>query len=212
MDELSSVRSSLRVVSGDQLSLEVPAELFSPAEFAQFEGTVAVDEFECGPDSYRFSEPLSWHADVSNTGDALLVTGSVTGEARTDCARCLEDAVFDVEGEIEGYFLLDGAEIPEGADEDEFDRLPANHVLDMESLVVAAIVFELPLVITILGKMGILTSAMLKKYQRIVIFLSFVAGAIITPTPDVFTQSMIALPMIVLYEVGYFIVRFILRR
>ena len=41
---------------------------------------------------------------------------------------------------------------------------------------------------------------------------SFVAGAIITPTPDVFTQSMIALPMIVLYEVGYFIVRFILRR
>ena len=102
MDELSSVRSSLRVVSGDQLSLEVPAELFSPAEFAQFEGVVAVDEFECGPDSYRFSEPLSWHADVSNTGDALLVTGSVTGEARTDCARCLEDAVFDVEGEIEG--------------------------------------------------------------------------------------------------------------
>lgn len=146
MDELSSVRSSLRVVSGDPLSLEVPAELFSPAEFAQFEGIVAVDEFECGPDSYRFSEPLSWHADVSNTGDALLVTGSVTGEARTDCARCLEDAVFDVEGEIEGYFLLDGAEIPEGADEDEFDRLPANHVLDMESLVVAAIVFELPLV------------------------------------------------------------------
>ncbi len=72
-------------------------------------------------------------------------------------------------------------------------------------------VFELPLIITILGKMGILTSAILKKYQRIVIFLAFVAGAIITPTPDVFTQSMIALPMIVLYEVGYFIVRFILR-
>ncbi len=72
-------------------------------------------------------------------------------------------------------------------------------------------VFELPLIITILGKMGILTSAILKKYQRIVIFLAFVAGAIITPTPDVFTQSMIALPMIVLYEVGYFIVRYILR-
>ena len=72
--------------------------------------------------------------------------------------------------------------------------------------------FVFELIITILGKMGILTSAMLKKYQRIVVFLAFVAGAIITPTPDVFTQSMIALPMIVLYEVGYFIVRFILRR
>lgn len=73
-------------------------------------------------------------------------------------------------------------------------------------------IFELPLVLTIMGKMGIITSAFLKKYQRIVIFLSFVAGALITPTPDVFTQSMIALPIIVLYEVGYGIVRYILRR
>ena len=73
-------------------------------------------------------------------------------------------------------------------------------------------IFELPLVMTILGKMGLITSAFLKKYQRIIIFLSFVVGALITPTPDVFTQSMIALPIIVLYEVGYFIVRYILRR
>ena len=73
-------------------------------------------------------------------------------------------------------------------------------------------VFELPLIITVLGKIGILTSEWLKKYRRIVIFLSFVIGAIITPTPDVFTQSMIALPMIALYEVGYLVVRYILRK
>jgi len=73
-------------------------------------------------------------------------------------------------------------------------------------------IFELPLVMTIMGKMGLITSAFLKKYQRIIIFLSFVVGALITPTPDVFTQSMIALPIIVLYEIGYFIVRYILRR
>ncbi len=73
-------------------------------------------------------------------------------------------------------------------------------------------VFELPLVITILGKMGVITSAFLRKYARIVIFLSFIIAAVISPTPDVFTQSMIALPMIVLYGVGYVIVRFILRK
>lgn len=73
-------------------------------------------------------------------------------------------------------------------------------------------VFELPLIITILGKIGILSSRFLGKYQRIVIFLSFILGAIITPTPDIFTQSMIALPMIVLYEVGYLIIRFALRK
>ena len=73
-------------------------------------------------------------------------------------------------------------------------------------------VFELPLIITILGKIGILTSEFLKKYQRVIIFLSFVVGAIITPTPDIFTQSMIALPMIALYEVGYWIVKYILKK
>ena len=73
-------------------------------------------------------------------------------------------------------------------------------------------VFELPLVIIILAKIGILGSAFLRKYQRLVIFLAFVIAAIITPTPDVFTQSMIALPMIVLYEIGYLIVRYIMRK
>ena len=73
-------------------------------------------------------------------------------------------------------------------------------------------VFELPLIITILGKLGFISSAFLQKYARIVIFLSFVIAAVISPTPDVFTQSMIALPMIALYGVGYLIVRFILRK
>ena len=72
-------------------------------------------------------------------------------------------------------------------------------------------VFEIPLVITILGKLGLLTSQTLKKYWRIVVFLSFILGAIITPTPDIFTQSMIALPMIVLYGLSYAIVRYVIR-
>ena len=73
-------------------------------------------------------------------------------------------------------------------------------------------IFELPLVIIVLGKIGILTSEWLKKYRRIVIFLSFVIGAIITPTPDSFTQSIIALPMIALYEIGYLVLKYLLRR
>ena len=73
-------------------------------------------------------------------------------------------------------------------------------------------VFELPLIITILGKMGFISSKFLRKYARIVIFLSFVVAAVISPTPDVFTQSMIAVPMIALYGVGYLSVRYILRK
>lgn len=73
-------------------------------------------------------------------------------------------------------------------------------------------VFELPLIIIILGSMGIISGNFLQRHQRLVIFLAFIVAAVITPTPDVFTQSMLALPIIALYEIGYLIVRYILHK
>ena len=72
-------------------------------------------------------------------------------------------------------------------------------------------VFQLPLIITVLGKLGILTSEFLGKYRRIVFFLSFIVGALVT-SPDVFTQVAVALPVMFLYEAGYLIVKYILRK
>ena len=72
-------------------------------------------------------------------------------------------------------------------------------------------VFELPLIIIVLGKLGILTSEWLGKYRRYVFFFSFVVGALVT-SPDVFTQVAVAIPVVMLYEVGYWVVKYILRR
>ena len=72
-------------------------------------------------------------------------------------------------------------------------------------------VFELPLVIIVLGKLGILTSEILGKYRRYVFFFSFVIGALVT-SPDVITQIAVAIPVVLLYEVGYLVVKYILRR
>lgn len=73
-------------------------------------------------------------------------------------------------------------------------------------------VFELPLLVIVFAKLGFIGSEFLQSKQRIVIFLSFVVGAVISPTPDIFTQSMIAIPLILLYELSYLVVRFVLRR
>ena len=62
-------------------------------------------------------------------------------------------------------------------------------------------VFELPLVLTFLSRMGLITPAFLKKNRKYALLLFFVAAAVITP-PDVVTQIMMAMPLIVLYEVG----------
>lgn len=73
------------------------------------------------------------------------------------------------------------------------------------------VVFELPLVIIVLGKLGILTSEKLGKYRRYVFFFSFVIGALVT-SPDVITQIAVAIPVVLLYEVGYLVVKYVLRR
>jgi len=72
-------------------------------------------------------------------------------------------------------------------------------------------VFELPLAIIVLGKLGILTSETLGKYRKIVFFLSFVIGALVT-TPDVISQVAVAIPVMLLYEVGYRVVKYVLRK
>ena len=93
----------------------IPSELFAPAESSRFEGVLALPFLEAGCDRYRFEEPLSWQVDVTNTGDALLVSGTVAGEAETECARCLDGFALPLAGEVEGYFLLDARdESPEG--------------------------------------------------------------------------------------------------
>ncbi|MDU2066713.1 MAG: twin-arginine translocase subunit TatC [Sporomusaceae bacterium] len=73
-------------------------------------------------------------------------------------------------------------------------------------------VFELPLFITVAAKLGLLTSDFLKKKRKVVFVLSFVFGAILSPTPDVFSQTLVAVPMLILYEISLLIVRYILRK
>ena len=72
-------------------------------------------------------------------------------------------------------------------------------------------VFELPLAIIVLGKLGILTSEVLGRYRKIVFFLSFIIGALVT-TPDVISQIAVAVPVMLLYEVGYWVVKYVLRK
>ncbi len=73
-------------------------------------------------------------------------------------------------------------------------------------------VFELPLIILVLAKVGFIGSAFLKSKRKHVLVLSFVVGAVLSPTPDVFSQTMVAVPMIILYEISYWIVRYIMKK
>lgn len=67
------------------------------------------------------------------------------------------------------------------------------------------VLFLLPLVIAILTKIGILNPLVLKKFRRHGIVVSFIFAAIITPTSDIFTLCLVAIPLVLLYEFGILI-------
>lgn len=72
----------------------------------------------------------------------------------------------------------------------------------LKFLLAFGLVFELPVLIVIATRMGFITPQTLKKYRKLAIILAFVTSAMITPTPDAFNQTLMAVPMIILYEVG----------
>ncbi len=68
--------------------------------------------------------------------------------------------------------------------------------------------FELPVLLTLLGKVGIITSASLKKYRRYAYVGCFILAAVLTP-PDILTQCGLAGPLIVLYEISVISVKMV---
>jgi sec-independent protein translocase protein TatC len=68
----------------------------------------------------------------------------------------------------------------------------------------SGLIFELPLVTFFLTKIGLITPSFLIKYRRHSIVVIFIVAAIITP-PDIFSQILVSIPLLVLFEVGIII-------
>ena len=74
------------------------------------------------------------------------------------------------------------------------------------------LVFELPVVITILSLIGVVTPQFLSKNRKYAILVNFIIAAVLTPTPDMINQTLMAGPLCILYEVGIICARLATRR
>ena len=68
------------------------------------------------------------------------------------------------------------------------------------------LIFQTPLIMFILGKLKIINSIKIKRFRRYFWVVSFILGAIITPTFDPVNQTLVAIPIILLYEIGFILV------
>lgn len=69
------------------------------------------------------------------------------------------------------------------------------------------LVFEMPIIAFFLGRFGILTSGFLRRNRRYALIVILILSAVITPTTDIFTQMLVAVPLWVLFEASIFVVR-----
>jgi sec-independent protein translocase protein TatC len=69
-------------------------------------------------------------------------------------------------------------------------------------LLVFGLIFEVPLALTLMAKLGWVDAPLLRRYRKWAFLGSFLFAAILTPTPDPFNQCIMAIPMYFFYEVG----------
>jgi sec-independent protein translocase protein TatC len=87
-----------------------------------------------------------------------------------------------------------------------------SYIGTLTSIVLASgLIFELPILAFFLTKIGIITPSFLKTYRKYAIVIIFVIAAIITP-PDIFSQILVAIPLLGLYEVSIWVSKIVMRK
>jgi len=118
-------------------------------------------------------------------------------------------ALFFVSGALFGYYIVFpfGFEFFMGYADDLIKPMPSLREyfsFSLKLLLAFGVIFELPIFIFFLARLGLVTAASLRKARRYAILLFFVVAAILTP-PDGITQVLMAGPMIILYEISIYV-------
>jgi sec-independent protein translocase protein TatC len=139
----------------------------------------------------------------------FIAPGLYQNERRYVIPFVLFSTILFIGGSLFGYFVVFpfGFRFFLGYANDSIQALPSvkqYFSFSTKLLFAFGIVFELPVVIFFLSRMGLVTADFLRKKRKYAILLTFALGAVLTP-PDVITQCMMAVPLLLLYELGIFI-------
>ena len=77
---------------------------------------------------------------------------------------------------------------------------------------VSGLVFELPVLVYFLTRLGILTPGFMRKYRKYAVVVILIVAAVITPSPDVTSQMVVAVPMYLLYEISIFVSAYVIKK
>jgi sec-independent protein translocase protein TatC len=120
-------------------------------------------------------------------------------------------SILFITGILFGYYILSPLSINFLANykvdesiENQIDLVSYMSTLVMMVLA-CGLMFQLPMVVLVLSKIGILTPAFMRAYRRHAFLVILIVSAILTPSPDAFSQMLVAIPLYFLYEMSIFI-------
>lgn len=180
---------------------DVLGEDFKPAFFALTDGVFSI--FKVG----MYAGLLAASPVVIYQMLAFVIPGLTVKERRFVLLGMFGGVFFLVAGALFAYFVILPISIKFLVDfpSDQAEPLIGiKQYIDFVSrmILMVGISFELPMVLAILARLGIVTARQLIGFWRYAIVLIFVVAAIVTPTPDPVTQSVVAGPLLLLYTLG----------
>ena len=131
----------------DSLHIHVIPRLMHTGSSDLIQGVFELDTIDVGHRHFEVKNGITYEATLTNTGEAVLLSGTATAELVMACDRCLEATNLVVSGEIQGYFLFDKKSIKDGESLEVYELVDDKGRIDIAPPILAAIVIELPTVV-----------------------------------------------------------------
>ena len=130
-----------------QLIFSLLPELAGLSDSVELSGRLELERVIKGPMLVRLPDGVAYDVRLTNTGTGILLTGTASASALTDCARCAEEAQLWLSAEVDCYYVIDphGSEV---ADDDEsVVFLGKDKQVDLALPIITSLVYEIPFVV-----------------------------------------------------------------
>lgn len=130
----------------DPLYIQALPHLSHTGSSDHLEGVLELSSIDIGTRHFTLEHGIAYQVDLTNTGEAVLLSGKATAVVQTQCDRCLTPTALSLTGEVEGYFLFDTATVANGDSLEVYEEVDRDGRIDIAPPILAAIVVELPTV------------------------------------------------------------------
>lgn len=130
------------------LIISLDDRLANPGDTRQVAGHLDEPGYELGDHDFALPAGADYDLAITNTGEGVLATGMLRAHVVGTCDRCLEEAAFDIDAEVDGYYLFEEPEdLGDDEDEADFELVSPDQTIDLSGALLSALVMETPFVV-----------------------------------------------------------------